>query len=312
MKRLFNILLFAVCFIVLGTGAALAAASSVNIAHKQGTVSVPVQPQRLVIMDFGMLDTLDAFIALGLVKNDVQVALPKANLPDYLSKYKGGEYVDIGGLKDFNLETIFAFKPDVIITSGRQQDFYQELSAIAPVWQIDNQPPDYLRGTMQNIKDLGRIFGVEEQAAIALANLSEAVRQVHDVAAAKKLKALVLLTNDGKISAYGSGSRFGIIFDALGFEQADSSIRVGIHGQLVNFEYIAERNPDIIFVVDRSIAVSGKADGVRILNNDLVNGTRAAKNGKIVSLDPSVWYLSGGGLVSLRMMVDEIGQVLGR
>ena len=69
---------------------------------------------------------------------------------------------------------------------------------------------------------------------------------------------------------------------------------------------IAEKNPDFIFVVDRSIAVTGKADGVRILDNELVNGTAAARSGRIVSLDPNVWYLSGGGLQSLRMMVEEV------
>lgn len=286
------------------------AANTVDITDTHGTTAVPVRPKKIVIMDFGMLDTLDAFGSMGLLAPDMRLALPKKSLPAYLSKYKSDEYVDVGGLKDFNLETIHAFKPDLIIISGRQQDFYNELSSMAPVWQVNSIPNPYIQGTMRNIKDLGRIFDVSAETDKALATLSESIRETRDAALAKNLRGLILLTNDGKISAYGSGSRFGIIHDALGVSEADSSIRVGIHGQLVNYEYIARQNPDVIFVVDRSAAVTGKADGVRILKNDLVNGTKAAKTGKIVSLDPNVWYLSGGGLISLRMMVDEVKTAL--
>ena len=301
------ILGFLLCF---GGLSAATAAEIISIPGKRGAVAVPAPPSRVVIMDYGMLDTLETFQAMGLLGNGVQVALPKSNLPDYLSKYRGEEFSDIGGLKDFNLEYINTFKPEVIIISGRQQDFYQELSSIAPVWQIDSLPAPYLQGTRQNIRDMGKLFAVGEAAEKALADIDRAAGEVRDRALAKGFKALVLLTNDGKISAYGSGSRFGIIHDALGFEQADPSTRVGIHGQLVNYEYIAKTNPDIIFVVDRSVAVIGKADGVRILENELVKGTTAAKKGRIVSLDPGVWYLSGGGLMSLRMMIDEVGRAL--
>ena len=287
-----------------------AAKDTTDITDTHGTSAFPVRPKRIVIMDFGMLDTLEAFKRMGLLDEDVQLALAKKNLPAYLSQYTSGEYVDVGGLKDFNLETIYAFKPDLIIISGRQQDFYDELRAMAPVWQVNGIPNPYIQGTMQNIRDMAKIFDVSEAADRALAAISESIQKTRDKAEARNLKGLVLLTNDGKISAYGSGSRFGVIHDALGVKEADSSIRVGIHGQLVNYEYIAQKNPDIIFVVDRSVAVTGKADGARLLKNDLVDGTKAAKNGRIISLDPNVWYLSGGGLISLRMMIDEVNAAL--
>ena len=314
MKRVVGIasLLVCCCVACWGEARAAVAAETVSLDGAQGAVTVPVAPARLVIMDYGMLDTLDAFKTAGLISKDVQIALPKANIPAYLSAYTSDACVDIGNLKDFNLETIFAFKPDLIITSGRQQDFFEELKAIAPVWQMNSLPSPYLEGAMRNILSMGSIFGVEEGVEQALANLEASAAEVRELAGAKGWKALVLLTNDGKISAYGSGSRFGLIYDALGLGQADASIRVGIHGQLVNYEYIAKTDPDVIFVVDRSVAVTGKADGVRILNNELVNGTKAAREGRIIPLDPSVWYLSGGGLTSLGLMIGEVRQALER
>lgn len=38
----------------------------------------------------------------------------------------------------------------------------------------------------------------------------------------------------------------------------------------------------------------------------LVNKTKAAKNGAIILLDPQVWYLSGGGIISLDKMISEV------
>lgn len=38
----------------------------------------------------------------------------------------------------------------------------------------------------------------------------------------------------------------------------------------------------------------------------LVNKTKAAKNGAIILLDPQVWYLSGGGIISLNKMIAEV------
>lgn len=288
-----------------------ATAETLTVTGKYGPVTVPVSPKSVVVMDFGMLDTVDALQKAGAISPDLRLALPESNLPDYLSQYRNNKNVtDVGGLKDFSLETIYAFKPDLIIISGRQQDFYNDLSDIAPVWQIDSLPSDYLPGVERSIRDLGRIFKAEKETANQLAQINAVAEEIRRFAKFKNLKALILLTNDGKISLYGSGSRFGIIHDAFGVGQADESIKVGIHGQLVNFEYIAEKNPDAIFVVDRSLAVTGKADGVRLLKNDLVDTTSAAKNGRIFSLDPGVWYLSGGGLESLRMMEDEVRAAL--
>lgn len=282
------------------------AADFASAAHPKGEVKIPLNPARVAVLDYGSLDTLDA---LGV---RAKLALPKKNLPSYLAKFKGGEYVDIGGVKEFNLETINAFKPDFIIISGRQQDYYEELSAIAPVYLVNSVAKDQLAEGEKNIKFFGKVFGLEKEAGKAVAEIGAAVSKTREKAQKCGMKALVLLTNDGKISAYGSGSRFGIIHDALGMRQADSRIKAGIHGQLVNYEYIAIANPDIIFVVDRSAAIGVRTKGARLLDNALVAKTSAAKNGRIIMLDPECWYLSGGGIESLKKMVSEVGAAISR
>ena len=46
------------------------------------------------------------------------------------------------------------------------------------------------------------------------------------------------------------------------------------------------------------------------IENALIQRTNAYKNGKIIYLNPQVWYVSGGGLTSTQMMVDEVKNAL--
>ena len=275
-------------------------AKTITATHTLGTVELPVNPKRVAVLDYGSLETISE---LGVTP---ALALPKKFLPPYLSKFSGEQYTDLGTVKEFNIETINAFKPDLIIISGRQQDYYQKLSSIAPVYLVDILAKDQLGEAKKNIRLLGDVFGVPEKAAEAVKNIDEAVTRTKDKAQASGKQALIVLTNDGKVSAYGSGSRFGLVHDALGVAQADKNIKVGVHGQQVTYEYVAMLNPDIIFVVDRSVAIGRSAKNPNVLNNVLVNKTKAAKNGAIILLDPQVWYLSGGGIISLNKMISEV------
>lgn len=289
------------------TAAPSAEAAEVKITHKLGEITVKKNPEKVVVFDFGTLDTLD--------KLGVEVtALPKSNVPSYLSKYEDAKYEDIGDLFEPDFEKINSLSPDLIIISGRQQEIYEELSKIAPTLYVAVDNANYLASFTENVKTLGEIFGKESEVESELAAINTAIEDLKAKTAADGKKALVILANEGKISAYGSGSRFGIIHDVFGFAQADDKIEVSTHGQSVSYEYVAEKNPDYLFVVDRGAVVkseNGEASPAKdAVENDLVKNTNAFKNGKIVYLDPNYWYLSGGGLVSVSEMVKEAQSVL--
>ena len=44
-------------------------------------------------------------------------------------------------------------------------------------------------------------------------------------------KALIILANEDKISAYGPNSRFGFIHDVLGVQPVDENIEASTHGE---------------------------------------------------------------------------------
>lgn len=274
--------------------------TEIKIVHSKGETTVKTNPSKIVVFDMGILDIIDS------LDIEVELAVPVASVPEYLSEYANA--ANAGGIKEPDLEAIFAFEPEVIFISGRQSDYYEELNKIAPTVFVDLNAATYMEDFENNVKNLGTIFGKTKQADEKLLEIETYIANTKDLIAASDEKALIVLVNDGNISAYGSGSRFGIIHDVLGVAQADENIEVSTHGQSASYEYIADVNPDILFVVDRTVVAGGTASVTDTLNNELVNGTNAAKNNKVINLDPEAWYLSGGGIASVSVMIDDISK----
>ncbi|KAA0948478.1 siderophore ABC transporter substrate-binding protein [Sporosarcina sp. ANT_H38] len=271
----------------------------ITIKHELGETTITKNPEKVVVFDFGMLDTLDE---LG-----IEVAgLPQSNIPSYLSKYEDEKYANLGSLKEPDFEAIHAMKPDVIFISGRQSSMYKELSEIAPTIYVGVDTTKYMESFTGNMNMVAEIFGKEDEMKAELADIDSKIAAITEKTASNDDKALIVLGNEGKVSAYGLNSRFGIIHDVFGFKAADENLEVSTHGQSITFEYILETNPDTLFVIDRDAAVGGDASAKDSIENELVMKTNAYKNGKIFYLDPDYWYLSGGGLLSMKEMIKEI------
>jgi len=283
---------------------ASAAPTEVTITHALGTATVKTNPQKVVVFDFGALDTLG--------KLGIEVAaLPKASIPSNLSQYNDAKYEDVGTLKEPDFEKLNKMKPDVIFISGRTADAYEELNKIAPTIQMSIDYSKYSESFVNNANIIGQIFGKEAEVASALEEYNAAVADLKGKAAGAG-KALIVLTTGGKISAFGPQSRFGSIHDIYGFEAIDPTLKPDTHGNSISNEFIVEKNPDILFVVDRDAVVSGEGTvpAKEVIENELVKKTNAYKNGKIVYLDPNFWYLSGGGLNTEMEMVKQAAQAV--
>ncbi|MFE8700717.1 siderophore ABC transporter substrate-binding protein [Cytobacillus sp. FJAT-54145] len=283
---------------------AAAEPEELTIKHDLGEAVVQKNPETVVVFDFGALDILDK---LGVEVDGVPQG---GTFPKYLSKFAGEEYENVGSLKEPDFEAIYGMEPDLILISGRQSAAYEELNKIAPTVFVGVDNAKYMESFTHNVNTLAEIFGKEAEAETELAKINEAIDSLKAVTAADDKKGLVTLTTGGKLSAYGPGSRFGILHDVFGVKPADENIEASTHGMSVTFEYIAETNPDYLFVVDRDAVVEGNGTAADMFDNELVNKTNAAKNGKIIYLDPALWYIAGGGLTSVAQQVAEIEAAL--
>ena len=278
---------------------------TVTVVHTLGETEVPKNPKNVVVMDFGMLDAMDA---LG-----IEVAgLPlSGTVPEYLSAYQNEEvYANVGSLKEIDLEKVFEIEPELIIIGGRQASYYEELSKIAPTVQLSVEASDYMNSFTTSMNYLGEIFGKEEEVATKLEAVQASMKEIAEKAAAKDVNGLVVLSNGDAFSAYGKGSRFGIIHNEFGIKPVDETIEVSTHGQNASFEYIVEQNPDYLFIVDRTAVTGGEGAATALFDNELIKSTDAYKNGRVIYLDPVVWYSAGGGFTSTEIMLEEISNAL--
>ena len=273
----------------------------IKITHKLGETEVTKNPSKVIVFDYGIADALNTL--------DVEIiGLPKSNLPSLLSKYEDGKYENVGSLKEPDMEKVYELKPDLIIMSGRLESYYEELNKIAPTIYLGVDNTDYLGSFKKNMETLGQIFDKEKEVKVQVAKVEEAIGKVNEKA--EGVNALIALANDNAFSVYGEGSRFGIIHKEFGIEAVDKTIESSTHGQKASFEYILDKNPDYLFVIDRAAVTGGNTSAKEMFDNEIIKKTDAYKNGNIVYLDAEVWYTISGGIESTQKMVDEVLEAL--
>ena len=273
---------------------------TVTVTHRKGETKVPKNPEKVVVLDFGTLDIMTSI-------NKEPIALPKSGLPSYLEKYKENKYEDLGTLKEFDMEKINELKPDLIIIEGRQEKFYDELTKIAPTIMLGTEGADHFGSLDRNIKVIGAIYGEEDKLNGKIDELNKRMEEVSKKVSKEKKTALVTMVNEGNMSVFGSGSRFGIIYDKFGFTPADSKIEASNHGQNISNEYIVSKNPDYLFVIDKGIIAGGNQKPAKdVVENELTKNIKAYKDGHIKYLNTQVWYLGGSGIMATEAMIEEM------
>jgi iron complex transport system substrate-binding protein len=123
------------------TAAATTAASTGThvVKHAMGETTVPNNPQRVVVLDSGELDTA---ITLG-IKPVGAASAGGDTFVSYL-KDKTEGITNIGMVSQPNLEKIASLKPDLILGNKfRHEAFYKQLSQIAPTVFADNVGPTW-------------------------------------------------------------------------------------------------------------------------------------------------------------------------
>jgi iron complex transport system substrate-binding protein len=255
-----------------------APAGTVSVTDATGqVVDVPTSPTRVVVFDMSLLDSLDT---LG-----VPVAgLPKQNVPEFLAEYRDARYADVGTLFEANLEAVNAADPDLILVAGRSAELKDDLTPIAPTLDLTTDSSRLMADYERNARTLGTVFGKEAEVEKRLGELNTSITETKGLAADAG-RGLIVLTSGTEATAYGPGSRFGIIHDVLGVPPAIPDVEAATHGEAISFELIAQTNPDRMFVVDRDAATGNPANAQQVLNNELVTGTAAWRNGDVTYLD---------------------------
>lgn len=278
--------------------------SALNGSKETVELEVPYNPQRIAILDMAALDILDA---LGV--GDRVVGTADTSL-EYLQSYIGGDIANLGTIKEADLEAVMAAEPDVIFIGGRLATSYDALSEIAPVVYLATDTElGVVESVRRNAATIASIFGLEAEVEGLMAEFDARIAALQEFAAGKT--AIVGMCTSGGFNVLGNDGRCSIIGREIGFENigVDANIDTSTHGNEASFEFIVEKAPEYIFVMDRDAAIG--TDGAKlaqeIMENELVMGTEAYQNGNIVYLaNPAVWYTAEGGITALDIMLSDL------
>ena len=280
-------------------------AETITAKHAQGETEVSLNPETVVVFDLGVLDLLNS---LG-----VSVAgVPTGPKPAYLSAYDGDAYAKVGTLFEPNYEAVNALSPDLILVGPRSAPKLGDLSRIAPTLDMSFDPANQLESIAAHAHLIGQIFDKDAEAGELLAALGAKLKDLRALTAGAGTGQLILTTG-GRMSAFGPGSRFGILYDEFGVTPAAPSLDIGTHGQAISNEFLLETDPDWLFVLDRDAAIGHDSAAARaLLDNAIMHRTKAWQQDRIVYLSSDAWYLGGGGLEALNRSMDDIFSAMTR
>lgn len=293
--------------------------TALNANKEEVEIEVPYDPERIAILDMAALDILDN---LGL--GDRVVGSASTSL-DYLQSYVSNEeIINLGTIKEADLEAVMKSEPDIIFIGGRLSASYDQLSEIAPVVYLAT---DTQLGLMESVKKnattIASIFGKEDEIIKKMAGNQARIEKLQEIA--KDSTAVIGMSTSGSFNLLGDDGRCSMIGNEIGFEnigaaaasnksgKKEESSSASTHGNETSFELLVQLNPDYIFVLDRDAAI--QTDGAQlakdIVENELTMKTNAYANGNIVYLaHPAVWYTAEGGITALDVMLQDLESAL--
>ncbi|WNS41350.1 siderophore ABC transporter substrate-binding protein [Paenibacillus sp. MMS20-IR301] len=259
------------------------AAATVEITDAHGTVTVPVNPAKVVALDNRTFETLsDWGVKLA--------AAPKGVMPPDSPYVSDDTVQDIGDHREPNLEILASVEPELVIVGQRFAGYYEDIKKLVPNAAVIDlnfdvsteaaSPGDNLvNGFKQTTTDLGEIFGKQEEAGKLNADFDKAIA---DAKAAyngtDKIMSVVVSGGTIGFSAPHSGRVWGPLYEILGWvpalevEKSSSDHQ----GDDISVEAIAQSNPDWIFVLDRDAAIS--SDEASVPAQDVIDNAPALKN----------------------------------
>ena len=258
--------------------------TSLNAEGAETQLEVPYDPQRIAILDMASLD--------------------------YLQSYINEDIANLGTIKEADLEAVMSCEPDVIFIGGRLASSYDALSEIAPVVYLSTDTEQgVVESVRKNANTIASLFGLEEEVDSLMADFDSRIAALAEFAEGKT--AIVGLVTSGGFNVLGNDGRCSMICREVGFENigVDAEIDTATHGNEASFEFVVEKDPDYIFVLDRDAAIQteGAQLAQEIVENELVKGTRAYTDGHIVYLSsPAVWYTAEGGITALDVMLQDL------
>lgn len=277
-----------------GTTAPAADTGPRTVTHARGVTEVPVDPQRIVVLEPVQLDTA---VALG----DIPVGAAVLSVPNGVPAYLGAEAAGVktvGTVAEPSLEQIAALDPDLILgTESRHGALYDRLATIAPTVFMASQADPW----QDNVLLVGRALGAEAQAQALLDGYRARCAEIADTYDTAGMTAQLIRPRDGLLTLYGPTSFAGSTLECAGFATPardwENSISVDLSPELV-----LEARADYVLVTTVDTADESAIPPA-------VSAVRAESFPQLHLVDQAFW-ITGVGPRGGMTVLDDIERIL--
>ncbi len=279
-----------------------------NAQGEQIDAEFLLSPKKIACLNYDSVDILDKLgmgdRIVGMIKGETT--------PKHLQKYSDDpSIVDLGDMKTPHMQALAELKPHVILASGRTAKLYDELIKIAPTMIVAVDSKD---GFFKGVKDIaikhGILMGKEKDIQKSLASIEQRMERVRKNTDGRSAIQAIFVGENlhilGGKSAEGQKSSRVLIAD-LGFDNVAEDFDRS-NKEITSYDYILEKNPEFIFVLDKNTAINSEAAKAKdvLPKQEKLLKTTAFKESKLVFLNPeSTWYLNSGGLTALETMINN-------
>lgn len=269
-----------------------------TISHAMGESEVPVNPQRVVVLDTGELDNA---LALGasIIGAPVAEALEyQAYLADQLA-----DITDTGAISEPSLETILTLKPDLILGSKqRHEAIYEQLSAIAPTVFTES-----LRVPWQdNFKLHAEALGKSAEAEALLTAYNARTAEIKAALGDNLPTISIIRFRPGQVRLYLKSSYIGYILQDVGLPRPPAQDQDSFSSE-ISLEQVADIDADYIFITGYA---QDDSDQETFLQSELWTTLGAVQNEQAIDVDDDTW-IAGLGVQSANLVLDDLINIFG-
>lgn len=269
------------------------------VQHAMGETPIEGTPEKVVILTN---EGTEALLALGVKPVGAVKSWLGDPWYDHITDQMEGVQV-VGVESQVNIEAIAALQPDLIIGNKmRQEDVYQQLSAIAPTVFADT-----LRGEWQiNFELYAEALNKVEEGKQVIEDFEQKIANLQEKAADHlDTKVSIVRFMAGKARIYFKDTFSGVILEQIGFARPETQDKDDFVDEITK-ERIPEMDGDILFYFTYETG-DGNASVTEQewLNDPLWNNLEAVKNNKAYKVDDAIWN-TAGGVLAANLLLDEL------
>ncbi|MDQ0482185.1 ABC transporter substrate-binding protein [Guptibacillus hwajinpoensis] len=273
-----------------------------TVSHAMGETEVPENPEKVVILTN---EGTEALLAMDVTPVGAVQSWLGDPWYDHISDQMEGVEV-VGTESEVNLEAVAALKPDLIIGNKlRQEDIYDQLSAIAPTVYSETLKGDW----QENFTFYAEALNMEDKGDEVMSSYNDRIDSMSEELGEQLDKEVsVVRFLAGQTRIYYKDSFSGVVLEQLGFNRPESQQKQEF-AEEVTKERIPEMDGDVLFYFTYDPG-DGDANSTaeEWTNDPLWNNLEVVKEDNVHEVSDAIWNTSGG-VISANKMLDDIDGV---